>query len=262
MPRSLADGKRRISIGTTAPAAGFLSTTPATVDEADAATLASGRILTSDYNLLPQASDEIDEKDFEASGNAKGIGNRNFAGGLTLFRYFNSSGVSEAVYDDVNDLLVTAANDGTLVYVYERMTNKASTAAYATGDEITVIECLVDVPATPVETSGYIKRRFELKPQRWSLPGATLAAGSGSAVPLISAATPSAAAEDAIVTITGARFTGTTDVDFGATAATAFTVLSDSLLVATMPAGAAGAANITVANAAGASDAFTYTRGA
>lgn len=79
-------------------------------------------------------------------------------------------------------------------------------------------------------------------------------------VPSITGATPSGAGEDDMVTITGAHFTGATVVKFGASNATAFTVVSDSTIVATLPAGSAGAANIKVTNATGESSAFSYTR--
>jgi hypothetical protein len=261
MPRSLADGHRRVSIGTTAPAAFSQTTaTPATVDEADAATLASGRILSTAYDLVRQSSDTIDEKALDQIGNSKLLGNENYAGGLTLFRYFNSSGGAEAVYDDVNALLVAAAAARTPVYVFERLTSKLATEAYATGDEIAVIECLVDQPATPTDATGYIKRRFELLPQRWSKVGAALAAGTAASVPLISSVTPASQAVGEPVVIAGARFTGTTDVDFDAVAAT-FTVVSDSSIVAVVPAAATGEMDITVTNAGGVSAATAYTVG-
>lgn len=259
MPRALADGKRRVSIGTSAPS-GFLTSTPATVDEVDSATLASPYIMASDYNLAQAASDTLDEKALDASGNAKGRGNENYAGGITVFRYFDTNGASEAVYDDVYDLLSAAAEAGSLVYVYERLTSKASTAAYATGDEIVVVEALVDLPSAPTSTEGYIKRRFELLPQRWRR--GTLAAGTASSVPLISAATPSAAGDYEVVQITGARFTGTTALTFGGVAAEDFRVISDNLIAAVMPSGDAGSAAIIVTNAGGASASFAYTRGA
>lgn len=78
--------------------------------------------------------------------------------------------------------------------------------------------------------------------------------------PTITGATPTGAGEDDLVTITGAAFTGATVVKFGATNATAFTVVSDSTIVATVPAGTAGAANIKVTNATGESSAYSYTR--
>ncbi len=83
-----------------------------------------------------------------------------------------------------------------------------------------------------------------------------------SSVPALTGATPSGAAASALVTITGSSLTGATTVKFGATNATAFTVLSDSTIVASMPAGSAGAANITVTTPTGTSGALSYTRGA
>lgn len=88
---------------------------------------------------------------------------------------------------------------------------------------------------------------------------------SAVAVPKLVSALPSAAAQGASVTITGRGFTGVTgaaSVKFGATNATSYTVNSDAQITAVMPAGSAGAANIVVTNAIGASAALSYTRGA
>jgi len=89
--------------------------------------------------------------------------------------------------------------------------------------------------------------------------------GVAATVPLILSALPSGVAVGGQVTISGAAFTGTvatTGVKFGATNATEWAVVSDSVIVAVMPTGTAGAANIVVTNAVGASVAFSYTRGA
>lgn len=86
-----------------------------------------------------------------------------------------------------------------------------------------------------------------------------------SAVPVLATATPSGVAVGGQVQITGNGFIGTvvtTGVKFGATNATSWIVVSDSLIVAVMPAGSAGSAPIVVTNAAGASIALAYTRGA
>lgn len=88
--------------------------------------------------------------------------------------------------------------------------------------------------------------------------GQVLTAG----IPVIAAATPKDAKEGELVTISGTRLSGTTGVKFGASNATAFTVLNDSTVVATVPAGAAGSAAIKVTNGSGDSAAFAYTRGA
>jgi hypothetical protein len=84
-------------------------------------------------------------------------------------------------------------------------------------------------------------------------------------VPVVSAATPSGVAVGGQVSITGNSFTGTvvtSGVKFGGVNATSWVVVSDSLIVAIMPTGTAGSAPIIVTNAAGASAAFAYTRGA
>lgn len=85
--------------------------------------------------------------------------------------------------------------------------------------------------------------------------------GVGAAVPTLLSALPSGAATGAQVTVKGSGFTGTTTVKFGATNATSFAVVSDSALVAVVPAGSAGSAAVTVTNGVGNSTALPYTRG-
>lgn len=83
------------------------------------------------------------------------------------------------------------------------------------------------------------------------------------AVPVITAVSPSGAAAGALITITGQNFTGTTGaagVKVGGTNATNYTLLSDNMIVATMPAGSAGATTVVVTNGVGASAGFAYTR--
>ena len=85
-----------------------------------------------------------------------------------------------------------------------------------------------------------------------------------SLAPVISSASPSGVATGGQVRIVGQNFTGTvgtTGVKFGATNATSWILDGDSVIVAVMPSGTAGAANIVVTNATGASTAFPYTRG-
>lgn len=88
--------------------------------------------------------------------------------------------------------------------------------------------------------------------------GQVLTAG----VPVVDSITPAAAAAGELVTISGRRFTGATAVDFGGTPATDFVVVSDTTIVATVPAGTAGEVAVTVSNGLGTSTAELYTRGA
>lgn len=84
-------------------------------------------------------------------------------------------------------------------------------------------------------------------------------------IPLISSVTPPAAEEGDDLYIQGEQFTGTTGatgVKIGGVNATSYNVLNDSLIVAVVPAGAAGSAPIIVHNPAGDSEPFAYVRGA
>lgn len=67
-------------------------------------------------------------------------------------------------------------------------------------------------------------------------------------VPKISSFTPSSAETGAVVSIKGKGFLGANLVDFGGTAASAFTVVSDSLITATVGAGSSGNVRVRVAN--------------
>lgn len=80
--------------------------------------------------------------------------------------------------------------------------------------------------------------------------------------PVIASVLPSGAAETEMVTITGTGFTGATSVKFGATDATDFIVGSDQEIYASMPAGSAGSAAVTVTTPVSTSAAKAYTRGA
>ncbi len=78
----------------------------------------------------------------------------------------------------------------------------------------------------------------------------------GNLTPVVTSLVPAAGgtAAGGLVTIYGTNFTGATAVSFGGTAATNFTVLSDSTIVATKPALTAGTKDVTVTTPAGTSD--------
>jgi len=81
----------------------------------------------------------------------------------------------------------------------------------------------------------------------------------------IASVLPSGAAAGATVAIEGSGFTGitgVTGVKFGTVNATSYNVLSDGTILAVVPAGAAGAVQVTVGTGAQLSDPVIYTRGA
>lgn len=88
---------------------------------------------------------------------------------------------------------------------------------------------------------------------------------SSTTAPTVTSLSPTSGATTGgtTVTITGTGFLGATGVNFGTKSATNFTVINDTTVVATSPAGAAGPVNVTVTNPAGtsatsSSDVFTY----
>lgn len=87
-------------------------------------------------------------------------------------------------------------------------------------------------------------------------------AGALGGAPVISTISPAGQVATKLVTITGVGFLGATDVKFGTTSATALSVVSESTIVATVPAGSAGSVNVTVVTPVGTSAAVAYTRGA
>jgi hypothetical protein len=89
--------------------------------------------------------------------------------------------------------------------------------------------------------------------------------GVAPAAPVITGASPAAVGTGGLLEILGVGFTGTTGashVTIGGTNMASYIVVSDVLIVAVLPSGSAGSANIVVTNATGPSAAFAYTRGA
>lgn len=80
--------------------------------------------------------------------------------------------------------------------------------------------------------------------------------------PTLTGATPTGAAVDAPVTITGTNFGGVTAVRFGGTAAKSFVIDSATQITAVVPAGSAGSAPIQVSKGSTTSATLPYTRGA
>ena len=78
--------------------------------------------------------------------------------------------------------------------------------------------------------------------------------------PVLSTVTPDEAGAGDLVTIVGTGLLGATLVKFGAVTAPEFVVANGATIIAALPAGAAGAANVTVTTPGGVSNAIPYTR--
>lgn len=124
----------------------------------------------------------------------------------------------------------------------------------------------VIIPSVKRAQSGY--KNLEAVTVTCRITDGTLNLGianpiAGATVPVITSVTPSGAGAAAAIAIQGSNFTGTTGathVTIGGVNATSYTVISDSLVIAVMPAGSAGSAPVIVTNVAGASASFPYTR--
>ncbi|MBL7992295.1 MAG: IPT/TIG domain-containing protein, partial [Candidatus Kapabacteria bacterium] len=77
--------------------------------------------------------------------------------------------------------------------------------------------------------------------------------------PVITGFTPASGTIGSTITIRGTDFTGATTVSFGGTSAVNFTVVSDSVITATVGNGASGSASVTTPNGTGTLAGFTYT---
>ncbi|MEU4588539.1 IPT/TIG domain-containing protein [Kitasatospora aureofaciens] len=77
-------------------------------------------------------------------------------------------------------------------------------------------------------------------------------------IPVIDSISPASGATGSVVTLTGSGFSGATAVRFGAVAAPSFTVVSDTQITATAPAGS-GTVQVTVTTPGGTSNYLAYT---
>lgn len=173
MPRSLADGHKKIAILTEEP----VDPANPTVLELDGgiggAAGAGCRILLSDWTLGPTDSDTFNERAVCEDGNANAYGASNYQAGLTAFRYFDEL---TGVADPVEDALFEALKEkGTRLWIYERETGQDESEAWGAGDELFGAEVLTDWPQKPGETGGYIKRRSPMQVQK-GYPNITVAA--------------------------------------------------------------------------------------
>lgn len=160
MPRTLADGKKKFTILITEP----VDPEAPTATELNAGIDLSCKVLSSDFMWGATDSDKVAEKALCDEGNANAIGASNYQAGMSLWRYFATSGGFDAIEDAGFDAVKVK---GTTLWGYARNTDKKSTEPWATGDEIYLGgEVITDTPQPPTDMAGFIKYRVPMEFQR------------------------------------------------------------------------------------------------
>lgn len=181
MPKSLADGRKKVTLLATKPA----DLAAITLTELEAGLEASCRIVSSTYAVGPQASATVDEKPLCVEGNVQALGASNYGAEFDIFRYFDlttglpetgEADTEEGIGDEIFQMLKAK---GTVVWLVERETSKKSTDAWEAGDPYEVYELLLDNPQKPTDQGGYIKRHIVGLPQNVELDGTVAGAPTG-----------------------------------------------------------------------------------
>lgn len=149
MPLTLADGRIKLTILTTAPA----DMAAVTLTELAAGIEAATRINKPDYRLSPTASDTVPDQPLASEGNAVTFGNSNYEGSITVLRFLDAAG-KPVVLEDV--LWEAMRTKGTRLWGVERIGPKES-VDWARGDEYEIYEFITDNPQKPSDRAGYIK---------------------------------------------------------------------------------------------------------
>lgn len=154
--RVLADGKKKFVVLPEIPA----DMDKITITEALAGEDFSGAVLSSDFDLGPAASDVLDEKSLDVSGNAKELGNGNADGGFTAYRSFlAATGLPDTASTEEKFWALVGDAKGTVLPILIRHSGKKSTEVITTGDEYWYCEYELDVPSSAA-LEGKLKHRI------------------------------------------------------------------------------------------------------
>lgn len=169
MPKSLADGHRKFTLLTTAPANPLLPT----ATELNAGIDASCQVLASDFSWGATDSDSVSEAALCEDANSATPGRSNWQAGVTFFRYFDTADKQAEVSEETG--YQAAKAKGTTLYGYLRENGKKQAETWAADDEATFIEVVTDRPQN-MDGTGFIKRRVPMLTQR----GADVVVAAGS----------------------------------------------------------------------------------
>lgn len=165
MPKSLADGKTKVTILPTAPA----DPKAITLEELTAGIEASCAILTSDYNVGAATSESVDEKPLCTPGNASTWGAENGTMEFSLFLEFDEDHKLD-LESDAGKAYEAVKYKGTEVYLVQRESSKTSKEDWEAGDEYEFFHGIADNPQH-VDRTGYVKRKITAAFQEMELHG-------------------------------------------------------------------------------------------
>lgn len=150
MPRSLFEGNIRVDALATAPAdAEAISV----ASDLTGAVALSKAIMRAGFRLSPSGSDTLNEATLEDAGNAVDYGSSNFDASMTLFRYLDASGKSDATQDIAYELFT---GKGIFLWLVKRVGPSAKTPL-AVGDVVDLYPVVTDDPQDPTDLTGYVK---------------------------------------------------------------------------------------------------------
>ena len=170
MPKSLADGKTKVTILPTAP----LDPKAISLTELNAGIDASCAIITSDYNVGAATSESVDEKALCQSGNAATWGAENGTIEFSLFLEFDETGALD-IESDAGKAFEAVKFKGTEVYLVQRESSKGSKEAWEAGDAYEYFHGIADNPQH-IDRTGYVKRKVTAAFQEMELHGVVAAA--------------------------------------------------------------------------------------
>lgn len=149
MPRSLFEGNIRVDALATAP----VDPEALKLTELATSVALSKAIMRAGFRLSPSGSDTLNEATLEDTGNATDFGNSNFDASMTLFRYLDGTGKSDAAQDIAYNLFTAK---GIFLWLAKRVGPPAK-QAWAIGDTYDLYPVVTDDPQDPTDLTGYVK---------------------------------------------------------------------------------------------------------
>lgn len=152
--RVLAEGRTKLTILTTKP----VNPAAPTAAELNAGIDASCKVSRDGFNWSPTDSDTVDDQELCSTTKAVAPGADNANLGFDVYRYYLDAGGIDPATDT---LFAAVKTKGTTLWGYRRDSDKLGTAAWASGDPITLgAEFWVDWPQYDGAPTGWQKVRI------------------------------------------------------------------------------------------------------